>query len=209
MSYRKIFGVGDSHSGNFNGLSDNIRDLQLGPITLYQISKEYREQFRTDIKGLFKYDIKEEINTKDILLMYCIGEIDIRCNWDKQINKLGKNEDELIKNLIDEVFITILPLHKPFGFQSIVPAVRKEHILIGDKNFPVKGSNKDRVRWVKKTNAYLKQKCLENNCVFFDIWDLYADKDGHIRLDLSDGGVHVLNRQFIGSQIIKQNLIKL
>tara|TARA_R110000772_G_scaffold47958_2_gene109412 strand:- start:87 stop:707 length:621 start_codon:yes stop_codon:yes gene_type:complete len=206
MKYRKIIGIGDSHCGNFNGIRDNITDLQLGPITLYQIAKNNRENIRRDIPFLFNSNIKEKINTEDVLLLYCAGEIDIRCNWDKQINKLGKNEDELIKKLIDEVFITLLPLHKPFGFQSIVPAVRKEHILIEDDTYPTNGPNEDRVRWVIKTNSYLKQKCIENNCVFLDIWESYADEEGHMRLELSDGGVHVLNKSLVIEQIIKQNL---
>lgn len=206
MSYRKIFGIGDSHSGNFNGIGDNITDVQLGPITMYQVSNQ-RTQFQKDLNYLFTNNIKEKINTQDILLLYCMGEIDIRCNWEKQINQYGKDEDQLIENLIDSLFTTLLPLHNPFGFQSIVPAVRREHILIEDKNYPVKGSNEDRVRWVKKTNTYLKQKCIEKGCVFFDIWGLYADGEGHMRLDLSDGGVHVLNKSLIGLQLKKQKLI--
>jgi hypothetical protein len=206
MSYRKIFSIGDSHSGNFNGIGDNITDIHLGPITMYQVSNQ-RTQFQKDLNYLFTNNIKEKINTQDILLLYCMGEIDIRCNWEKQINQYGKDEDQLIENLIDSLFTTLLPLHNPFGFQSIVPAVRREHILIEDKNYPVKGSNEDRVRWVKKTNTYLKQKCIEKGCVFFDIWGLYADGEGHMRLDLSDGGVHVLNKSLIGLQLKKQKLI--
>jgi len=209
MSYRKIFGVGDSHSGNFNGLHPNVQDLQLGPITLYQISDKYRDNIRKDILGLFDLNIKEKINTKDILILYCAGEIDIRCNWEKQINQLGKNEDQLIKDVIDNAFDTLLPLHRPFGFQSIVPAVKHEYIIEEDEDYPVRGSDKDRVRWVKKANNYLKQKCIENDCVFFDIWESYADKDGHLILDLSDGGVHVLDKSLVLKQLVNSNLFNL
>lgn len=208
MKYRKIVSVGDSHSQILAGASKGrVSRVYLGPITLYQFSNSKRNQMIFDIPNLFKDNnfIGEDINDKSVLVIYCLGEIDVRCNWNKQINEYKADEDKFIEDLVNEAFITALSIRKPFGFISIPPAVDKEHIVENDasKAYPVRGSNEDRARWVKKLNSYLKAKCLENDCVFIDIWEYYADENGLLIRELSDGNVHIREGKYIGIELDK------
>ena len=43
----------------------------------------------------------------------------------------------------------------------------------------------------------LEQKCNENNWIFFDIYNCYADEYGFLRTELSDGGIHIKNGVYI------------
>jgi len=208
MKYRKIVSIGDSHSQILAGVSSGRTSrVYLGPTTLYQFASSKREQMIFDVPNLFKDDnfIGEDINDESVLIIYCLGEIDIRCNWEKQINEYKADENKFIENLVNEAFVTALSIRKPFGFISIPPAVDKQHIIETDatKEYPVRGSNEDRVRWVKKLNFYLEKKCLENNCVFLNIWEYYADENGLLIHELSDGNVHIKEGKYVREEIDK------
>jgi len=48
----------------------------------------------------------------------------------------------------------------------------------------------------------VKEKCKENNWIFFDVYDSYCDNNGYLSKKLSDGHVHIANGIFIKKFII-------
>ena len=48
----------------------------------------------------------------------------------------------------------------------------------------------------------VKEKCKENNWIFFDVYDSYCDNNGYLSKNLSDGNVHIKNGIFIKKFII-------
>ena len=53
-------------------------------------------------------------------------------------------------------------------------------------------------------NKKLKEKCIENNYIFFDVYNNYCDKNGFLIKELSDGRVHIKNGMYI-TNFIKNN----
>ena len=52
-------------------------------------------------------------------------------------------------------------------------------------------------KYVLYFNSCLKDKCDENNWIFFDVYDLYCDNNGYLSKLFSDGMVHIQNGIFI------------
>ena len=52
----------------------------------------------------------------------------------------------------------------------------------------------------------LKEKCIEKEYIFFDIYNNYIDENGYLRKDLSDGIVHIGNGIYISNFIKENNL---
>jgi hypothetical protein len=60
-------------------------------------------------------------------------------------------------------------------------------------------TDEERKQYVLYFNKKLKEKCIENNYIFFDIYNNYIDENGFLRKDLSDGSVHIGNGIYINN----------
>ena len=85
---------------------------------------------------------------------------------------------------------------------NIVPPVQKDTV-IENPGYPFLGTDEERKTYVLYFNKKLKEKCIENNFIFFDIYDNYCDKNGYLIKDLSDGNVHIINSYYISEFINK------
>ena len=68
------------------------------------------------------------------------------------------------------------------------------------------GTNEERKQYALYFNKKLKEKCIENNYIFFDIYNNYIDENGFFRKDLSDDNVHISNGIYISNFIKDNNL---
>jgi len=68
------------------------------------------------------------------------------------------------------------------------------------------GTDEERKQYSLYFNEKLKEKCLEKNYIFFDIYNNYIDENGFLRKDLSDGKVHIGNGIYISNFIKENNL---
>jgi hypothetical protein len=68
------------------------------------------------------------------------------------------------------------------------------------------GTDEERKRYALYFNEKLKEKCIEKEYVFFDIYNYYTDENGFLRKDLSDGNVHIRNGIYINI-FIKENML--
>ncbi len=68
------------------------------------------------------------------------------------------------------------------------------------------GTDEERKQYVLYFNEKLKEKCIEKEYIFFNIYNNYIDENGFLRKDLSDGNVHIDNGIYICIFIKENNL---
>ena len=88
---------------------------------------------------------------------------------------------------------------------NVVPPIEK-HNTGENKDFPYLGTDEERKSYVLYFNEKLKEKCKDNNYIFFDVYDKYTDNNGFLSKILGDGCVHIKNGIFI-EKFVKENLI--
>ena len=191
-----IHTIGDSHS--YNGWSGTIPH-HLGPILCYSFGKEKLN--RCDIRN---YNIKHGDT-----IVFCFGEIDCRCHIHKHITSTIIYQD-IIDNIIDNYFkaielnVSISQIKlKNVCVYNVVPTIQKYNTF-ENHEYPYLGTDEERKQYVLYFNKKLKEKCIEKEYIFFDVYNNYIDKNGFLRKDLSDGNVHIKNGIYI-SNFINEN----
>jgi len=195
-----IHTIGDSHGGNGWSGTGRIHH-HLGPILCYSFGKEKLN--RCDIRNF-------NIEDGDTIV-FCLGEIDCRCHIYKYITDEITYQD-IINDMVDNYFdaidlnVSISQIKlKNVCVYNVVPPVQRfntyEHPLA-----PYLGTDEERKSYVLYFNKKLKEKCLERNYIFFDIYDNYTDENGYLRKDLSDGLNHIEDSTYLINFIKENNL---
>ena len=68
-------------------------------------------------------------------------------------------------------------------------------------DYPFLGRNQDRLLYTRCFNYWCREKCAAYGYVFFDVYNKYADSNGFLNHELSDGNVHIKNGQYIAEFI--------
>ena len=193
-----IHTIGDSHS--FNGWSGIIQH-HLGAVLCYSFGKEKLN--RCDIRN---FNIKDGDT-----IVFCLGEIDCRCHIHKHITETTTYQD-IINNIVDNYFeaielnVSISQIKlKNVCVYNVVPPIQKYNTC-ENPEYPYLGTDEERKQYSLFFNEKLKEKCLEKNYIFFDIYNNYIDENGFLRKDLSDGKVHIGNGIYISNFIKENNL---
>ena len=193
-----IHTIGDSHS--FNGWSGIIQH-HLGAVLCYSFGKEKLN--RCDIR---KFNIKD-----GDAIIFCLGEIDCRCHIHKHITETTTYQD-IINNIVDNYFeaielnVSISQIKlKNVCVYNVVPPIQKYNTC-ENPEYPYLGTDEERKQYSLYFNEKLKEKCLEKNYIFFDIYNNYIDENGFLRKDLSDGKVHIGNGIYISNFIKEKKL---
>ena len=187
----KFITIGDSHS--CNGWNEKVSIIHIGPSLCYGFNRKILE-YNNNIL------LKTPINNEDVLI-FCFGEIDCRCHIHKHITPEKPYTtiiDELTDNYIKAIkkFIEINNINPKISIYNIVPPVSSE---IGYKytDLPLLGTNEERTQYVLYFNKKIKDKCFENNYIFFDIYDKYTDENGFLNRDFADDTVHIRDGRYI------------
>jgi len=193
-----IHTIGDSHS--YNGWS-GITNHHLGPRLCYSFGRD-----KLNFCDIRNFNIQDGDT-----IIFSLGEIDCRCHINKHINETTKYEDiidNIVYNYIEAIKLNIetsqLEL-KNICIYNIVPPIEK-HNTHENPNQPYLGSDEERKNYVLYFNKKLKEKCSENNYIFFDIYDNYIDENGFLRKDLSDDNVHIREGEYITNFINDNNI---
>ena len=194
-----IHTIGDSHS--YSGWSGTIIQHHLGGVLCYSFGKEKLD--RCDIRNF-------NIKNGDTII-FCLGEIDCRCHIHKHISDTVIYQD-IIDKIVDnyvhaiELNINISQIKlKNVCIYNIVPPVQKYNTW-ENSEVPYLGTDEERKNYVLYFNKKLKEKCIEKDYIFFDVYDKYIDENGFLRKDLSDGNVHIGNGIYISNFINEHGL---
>jgi hypothetical protein len=152
---------------------------------------------------------KDSIQKGDtIILLY--GEVDCRCHVQKQIN-LGKNEDDIIYELVNNYINTIQNNTKGLDINifiaGVIPPTKRNdyEILFGPilHQYPFVGRDEDRVRYTFKVNKLLEELSNKNNFVYFNPYDYYTREDGTFKFEFSDNNVHLRDNAYFLEKFIE------
>lgn len=188
---------GDSHSVNgWDGIS-NIQIHHLGPKFCFSIGRD----------GI---NIKEGygVNNGDTVI-FCFGEIDCRSHVHKYITE-SKDYKKIIDYIVDNYFIKIKNAVDMFNnlktvIYNVVPPIQKNNTF-ENPEYPYLGTDDERKSYVLYFNKKLKEKCIEYNFLFFDIYDDYIDNNGFLNKSLSDNNVHIRDGIYL-KNFIENNLL--
>jgi hypothetical protein len=193
----KIYTIGDSHSDfSFRNIIEDRHNI--APMTMHKVRRD----------KINFYDIFKSRNVDisyNSFVIFCFGEIDIRCHIFNQIQLNDLTEDEIINSLIID-YVNHIKSQKIFfekiGILSITPPSKKNR-NIENINFPFLGLDEDRSRYTIKANSILKELCKENDINFIDIYQYYADENGMLINHMSDGSVHIGNTVYVKNELKK------
>ena len=199
-----IHTFGDSHASNtISGWKDcnDIITHHLGAKLCYTFGREI-----LNLCDIRKYDINDGDS-----LIFCFGEIDCRCHVHKHITATTPYRN-VIDSIIDS-YITAININiynSDINFKNIciynfVPPIERYNTYENIEQ-PYLGSDQERKQYVLYFNQILREKCNENNWVFFDIYNKYIDNNGYLNKQLSDGNVHIKNGIHI-QEFITNNLM--
>lgn len=139
------------------------------------------------------------------IIVFDFGEIDARGHVGKQRDTKNRNLDEIINTLIKRYIEAInLNLQKYRNLHCVIVSITPPS---NQKSGLIKwGTLEDRINITKKMNAKLHYECLKNNFIFLDIYDLFANDNGVMIPEKSDGGAHI-NYKY--NHLIKDKLLNL
>jgi hypothetical protein len=181
-----IHTFGDSHARFGFDKIDNIQVHDIGPVLCYSFGKEKLE--RLNIKN---YPVKCEDT-----VIFCFGEIDCRCHIHKHVtpeNPYTVIIDDIIENYIDAIHLNKT---SKVCVYNVVPPVSRYNTS-ENRQHPYLGTDDDRKNYVLYFNQKLKERCIEENFIFLDIYDKYTDANGFLNKKLSDGHVHISDDKYI------------
>jgi len=194
-----IHTIGDSHS--HNGWVD-IVNHHLGPRLCYSFGRD-----KLDFCDIRHYNMVDGDT-----VVFCLGEIDCRCHIHKHISE-NNTHHNIIDNIVENYFAAIKINVATCGIQfkhvcvyNIVPPIQK-HNTPEDPHQPYLGTDEERRGYVLYFNRKLSEKCHENGFIFIDVYDKYADENGFLRKDMSDGKVHIRNGVHISNFIFALHVL--
>jgi hypothetical protein len=192
-----IHTFGDSHSYfGWEGIQ-NVNIHHLGPKLCFSIGRD-------------GFNIKDEYNVNNgDTVIFCFGEIDCRCHVHKYITE-NIDYKQIIDNIVNNYFVKIKSAIDIFSnlktvIYNVVPPVQK-HNTGENPEYPYLGTDEERKAYVLYFNDKLRQKCIEYNFLFFDIYDKYIDSNGFLNKSLSDGNVHIRNGIYL-KQFVENNIL--
>jgi len=205
---QQIFAIGDSHSiFFFNSIKikehwffcNSKKQLPLSIYTLLRDNLDIYNIGNILENGHEFYNIKKN----DFVLMN-FGFNDIQRNIYLHASNKWKEE---INNLINKYIEAILIFKKKF---EIIPIVSFIYPNPGPnaKGQNSMGSFEERSMYTIEANTILKNKCMENNILFFDIYDFVTDENGTIKKSFTIDDIHLdynnkFLREFVDNKIIE------
>ena len=157
---------------------------------------------KLDLLDISKYNI-QNYDT----IIFCFGELDCRIYINTVIdsnNTYKKIIDNIVKNYFEAIKINIINsniIFKNICVYNIIPPSLTENIT--NEEYIYIGSDEERKSYVLYFNLKLKEECLKNNFIFFDIYNLHIDDNGFLKKNVNDGNGFIKNTEYINEYIKK------
>ena len=180
-----IHAIGDSHVifsySNIPGVCVHY----VGAVTLKRVGNLEDEIISDRILSM-------NLTNKDYVV-FCFGEIDVRCYVKPTIEHRKKTTlDSLLQEWTRDYTYRIasLPLSgAKVAITSVLPPTTKE--LADSVKWPVGGGDFERAIYTQRINEYLKRECVNRNWIYLDTYSQYVDEHGMLPPEKSDGTVHL------------------
>jgi hypothetical protein len=184
---------GDSHAYfSFKNLSVIHKNNYHFSVTMFRIGRD---------NIIINFN-NNEIKSNDVIVL-AYGEVDCRCHIQRQIDT-GKNEDDIIYELVSTYFKTIKSNINNDTIKIIVvgvisPTKQNDYEIIHGPildEFPFLGKDEDRVRYTNKVNNLLEELSYKYGYTYFNPYSYYTRPDGTLKHELSDSNVHLGDNSF-------------
>jgi len=124
-------------------------------------------------------------------MMFVFGEPDVRIHFNKQINELGRDENEVVYNVASKYVAKlrqIVPSHIKIIVRYLLP--QRQHSMFGD--WVPRGSLQERVRYTQKMNIALQQICYQMRVLFLTNSEFanLTTVEGELKDEYCDGLTH-------------------
>ena len=178
-----IHAIGDSHVKlNFGG-DPRIVVHHLGPVTMRAVSRDGRNNISPKELGVEDGDA----------VIWCFGEIDVRCHLIRQRDMLNEHISTIVDLLAMGYINSILDIQHGMEVKTVVLGVIPPTDLTNDMNYPRVGALYERV-WARNTlNKSLENYCILRDFIYLDPYKEFTDGAGALISNMSDGQVHVGN----------------
>lgn len=194
-----IYIYGDSHAlFSFKNLKVEYTNHWCASITMFRIGRD---------NVIINFNKNELMYDTDIVVL-SYGEVDCRCHIQKQKNT-GRNEDEIINELVHKYFLTIrnnvVQKCKIIIVGIIPPTKQTDYEIIHGPilhEFSFIGTDGDRVRYTNKVNTKLEEYAHINNYIYFNPYAFYTRPDGTLKHELSDTTVHLGDNTYLLEQFM-------
>lgn len=197
-----IHTYGDSHS------MFGWRDVNITRVTINHLGPKLMYSFGRDNSVIVNSNVLQSGHS----VVFCFGEIDCRCHVHKYVNKDNKNFEDIIDNITSLYVQTVNK--NVFSYKnhnvktyiySVPPPIKRAN---GTENieFPFLGTDYERLSYHRYMNESLRQKCIENDLLFFDVYSCYSDSEGFLISGYSDGICHIKNPIYIEEKIREYGL---
>lgn len=181
---RSIHTVGDSHCWHAWLKIPEVKVNLIGPMLMHSLGRD---------KPIVVGNIPQ-----DVIVCFCWGEIDCRCHVHKY-QPWKETIDTLVKNYLDVIRMNVKDRKDVWIFNVVPPPRRKD--VPENPGFPFVGEDHERLAYVR----YMNDRLRESEFTFVDVYDKYCDSEGFLRMDLSDGHVHIADEKPL-VEWIKQRL---
>ena len=195
----RIVILGDSHVNIYSECSDLITEFNIIRV-IHTDSEDVTRNGRfipylmntIGDRGhlLLQPHIDKYKNNADYM-MFVFGEPDVRIHFNKQINELGRDENEVVYNLASKYVAKlrqIVPSHIKIIVRYLLP--QRRHSMFGD--WVPRGSLEERVRYNQKMNNALQQICNEMRVLFLKNSEFanLTTAEGELKDEYCDGLTH-------------------
>ncbi len=173
--------IGDSHCQEFSNIS-NCSIHHLGPRTMHRVGRD----------GLAILDFRSlGVQENDVVIL-AFGEIDVRCHIGKQRDFYGRALTEIIDTLLENYFKTVLENSAFYNNLTVLTYTVTPPIPVAlNIAYESYGPVEDRVFISKLLNQKLIESSHHLGVDVIDVYNDYADNDGILLENLSDGSVHI------------------
>jgi hypothetical protein len=191
----RLYSAGDSHADTLSG-RPGVKVAHVGPVTAFRAGR------RGELTRLFAGLVARRVPTwaepvalravvrpRDRVLL-CFGEIDVRAHFARraaEYDSVAQLSAFLAERLAAEARELAGRTGAAVGIASVTPPAAR----VDDPGFPTHGTVDERVAWTRELNRAYGAACRRFGVVWVDAYDCFADRDGRLRPDVSDGAVHV------------------